>query len=96
MSEASRKKTRETVKKGVSVTVISGEHKGKTGEVLEVDREKQRVLVEGINLRKRATRPTQDNPEGGIVEKECPIHISNVMTEKRFEDRKARREAGGN
>lgn len=80
------------VKKGVVVTVISGVHKGKSGKVLEVNKETQRVLVEGLNLRKRAQRPTQDNPEGGIVEKECPIHISNVMSQERYDARAARRE----
>lgn len=81
------------VKKGTVVTVISGEHQGKSGKVLVADREKQRVLVEGINLRKRAQRRTQDNPEGGIVEKECPIHISNVMAQDRYDARQAKRDA---
>lgn len=81
------------VKKDTVVTVISGVHKGKSGKVLEVNKETQRVLVEGLNLRKRAQRPTQDNPEGGIVEKECPIHISNVMTQERYDARAAKRDA---
>lgn len=80
------------VKKDTVVTVISGAHKGKSGKVLGVNKETQRVLVEGLNLRKRATRPTQDNPEGGIVEKECPIHISNVMTQERYDARAAKRD----
>lgn len=86
--------TNTNIKRDAFVTVISGEHKGKSGKVLEVEREKQRVLVEGVNLRKRATRPTQDNPEGGIVEKECPIHISNVMGQERYDARQARRQGG--
>lgn len=81
------------VKKDTVVTVISGVHKGKSGKVLEVNKETQRVLVEGLNLRKRAQRPTQDNPEGGIVEKECPIHISNVMPQERYDARAAKRDA---
>jgi len=76
-----------TVKRDAVVTVISGAHKGSSGKVLEVDREKQRVVVEGVNMRKHATRPTQDKPEGGIVEKECPIHISNVMLQERHDAR---------
>ena len=65
--------------KGDKVVVISGNHKGQTGEVLEVRPRENRVLVKGLNQVKRHQRPTQSNPQGGIVEKEAPIHISNVM-----------------
>ncbi|HUU27026.1 MAG TPA: 50S ribosomal protein L24 [archaeon] len=65
--------------KGDKVIVISGNHKGKVGEVLKVFPDRMRVLIKGINLIKRHTRPTQKNPQGGIVEKEAPIHLSNVM-----------------
>ena len=65
--------------KGDTVLVVSGEDKGKTGRVIKVDRAKQRVLVEGVNFIKRHQRPTQQNPQGGIAEREAPIHISNVM-----------------
>jgi large subunit ribosomal protein L24 len=65
------------VGKGDMVEVIAGEHKGKTGKILKVLRDKNRVVVEGINMVKRHTRPTQ-NRQGGIVEKEAPIHASNV------------------
>lgn len=64
--------------KGDKVIILSGNNKGKTGEVLQVIPAKSRVLVKGINMVKRHTRPTQKNPQGGIVEKEAPIHISNV------------------
>lgn len=64
--------------KGDKVIILSGNNKGKTGEVLQVIPGKSRVLVKGINMVKRHTRPTQKNPQGGIVEKEAPIHISNV------------------
>jgi len=74
------------------VTVISGAHQGKGGKVLSVDREKGRVTVEGVNVRKRATRRSADNPQGGIVEVECPIHASNVMLTEKYEARQARRE----
>ena len=65
--------------KGDKIIVLSGNNKGKTGEVLKVMPDKNRVVVKGINMVKRHSRPTQKNPQGGIVEKEAPIHISNVM-----------------
>ena len=67
------------VKKGMTVKVISGNHKGMEGKVLHVFPKKQRVLVEGINFIKKAMRPTQENPSGGVVEKEAPVHVSNFM-----------------
>ena len=67
------------LKKNDSVRVISGNHKGKEGKILKVYREKSRVIVEGVNIIKRHTRPTQKNPQGGISQREAPIHISNVM-----------------
>jgi len=66
------------VKKGDSVIVISGGHKGKTGTVLSVNAAKQQVIVEGVRKIKKAIRPTQENQEGGIEELDGPIHISNV------------------
>jgi large subunit ribosomal protein L24 len=66
------------VKKGDTVLVLSGADRGKTGRVLRVIPEKDRVVVEGVNIIKRHSRPTQKNPKGGIVEKEAAIHISNV------------------
>lgn len=66
------------VKKGVSVKVIAGDDKGKEGKVLEVNPATGRVLVEGVNLVKKAMRQSEENPQGGIVEKEAPIAISNV------------------
>ena len=65
------------VKKNDQVMVISGEHKGKTGRVLQVISDKNRVVVEGVNMVKRHTKP-RANQQGGIVEKEAPIHASNV------------------
>ncbi len=67
------------VKKNDTVLVISGNHKGKQGKVLKVFTDKQRIIVEGINLRKKHIKPNQKNPQGGIQEKEAPIHVSNVM-----------------
>lgn len=67
------------VKKDDMVKIIAGKEKGKTGKVLRVFPAKGRVVVESLNVVKRHTRPTQTNPEGGIIEKEAPFSISNVM-----------------
>ena len=64
--------------KGMNVRVISGNHKGKEGKVLYVIPKKDRIIIEGINILKKHTRPTQENPKGGVVEKEGSIHVSNV------------------
>jgi large subunit ribosomal protein L24 len=61
------------------VVVISGEYKGKSGKVLKVVPEKDRVIVEGINIVRRHTKPSLKNQQGGIMEKEAALHISNVM-----------------
>ena len=65
--------------KNDTVRVISGNHRGKNGQVLKVFPDKQRVIIKGVNMVKRHTRPNQKDPQGGIVEKEAPIHLSNVM-----------------
>ncbi len=67
------------IKKGDKVIVISGADKGTVGEVTKVLPEKDQVVVEGVNVRKKALKPTQANPDGGIIEQEMPIHVSNVM-----------------
>ncbi len=66
------------VKKGDKVLVISGKDKGKKGKILVCNLERERVVVEGVNLIKKHTRPTQKSPQGGIVQKEGFIHMSNV------------------
>jgi len=66
------------LKKGVEVVVISGDHKGNKGKILQVQRAKDRVLIEGVNLVKKHERKTQENPQGSIVEREASIHVSNV------------------
>lgn len=66
------------IRKNDTVLVITGDDKGKTGKVLKVFPDKQRIIVEGVNFIKRHTRPNQKNPQGGIIEKEAPIHVSNV------------------
>ena len=67
------------LKTGMSVRVISGNHKGKEGKILRVIKDKERVIIEGVNLIKKHTRPTQENPKGGVIEREGSLHISNVM-----------------
>jgi large subunit ribosomal protein L24 len=68
------------IKKGDTVEVIAGKDNGKRGRVLIVDRSRERVVVEGVNMIKRHTRPNpQKNIKGGVVEREAPIHVSNVM-----------------
>jgi large subunit ribosomal protein L24 len=66
------------IKKGDTVMVIAGDSKGQQGRVLVVDIEKEKILVEGVNMVKKNTRPTNKTPKGGIIEKEAPIHISNL------------------
>ena len=67
------------IKKGDTVYVNAGEDKGKTGKVTKVLVEKQRAIVEGVNMVKKHTKPSQANPKGGIIEKEAPIYASKVM-----------------
>lgn len=67
------------VKKGDKVKVITGKDKGKTGVVLASFPKKDRVLVEGVNIVKKHAKPSQDNPQGGIINQEAAIHSSNVM-----------------
>ena len=66
------------IKKGDTVYVNSGEDKGKTGRVLKVLVEKQRALVEGVNMVSKATKPNAKSPQGGFQKKEAPVHISNL------------------
>ena len=61
------------------VMIIAGNDRGKTGKILKVFPKTDKVIIEGINMRKRHTKPTQKNPQGGILEKEGPIHASNIM-----------------
>ena len=67
------------ISKGDTVQVITGNDKGKMGRVIKVFPSKEKIVVEGINVVKKHARPTQDNPQGGIMEKEAAIHNSNVM-----------------
>lgn len=67
------------IKKGDSVIVISGNSKGSEGKVLDVVREKERAIVEGVNMVSKHTKPNSKSPQGGIIKQEAPIHISNLM-----------------
>jgi len=67
------------IKKGDLVTVIAGEAKGQKGRVLEVDRDKNRALVENVNMVSKHTKPNAKAPQGGIIKKEAPLNISNLM-----------------
>jgi len=67
------------IKKNDNIIVIAGNDKNKTGKVLKVFPKVNRLIIEGINIRKRHTKPSQKSQQGGIIEKEAPIHVSNVM-----------------
>lgn len=72
------------IKREEEVVVITGSHKGKRGKVLSV-KSGERVLVEGVNMITKFERKSQDNPEGGSVEREAPIHYSNVMLASKYD-----------
>ncbi|HOQ79680.1 MAG TPA: 50S ribosomal protein L24 [Candidatus Cloacimonadota bacterium] len=67
------------IRKGDTVVVTTGKYKGVKGKVLKVFPEARKIIVERVNFIKKSTRPTQQNQQGGIIEKESPIHVSNVM-----------------
>ena len=75
------------IKREQEVVVISGVHRGKRGKVLEV-KAGEKILVEGVNLVTKYERKTQDNPDGGSVEKEAPLHYSNVMLAEKYDAKK--------
>ncbi|MCE2612923.1 50S ribosomal protein L24 [Flavobacteriaceae bacterium D16] len=66
------------IKTGDTVRVLAGDHKGSEGKVVSVDREKNKAVVEGINMVSKHEKPSAQNPQGGIVKKEAPIHVSNL------------------
>ena len=67
------------IKKGDTVQIMSGNEAGKSGRIIKIFRTKNKIVVEGLNMVKKHARPTQENPQGGIIQKEAAIHISNVM-----------------
>lgn len=66
------------IKSGDTVRVIAGDHKGSEGKIIQIDRKTNKALVEGINMVSKHEKPSAQNPQGGIVQKEAPIHISNL------------------
>ncbi|SHH28376.1 50S ribosomal protein L24 [Winogradskyella jejuensis] len=70
--------TKLKIKTGDTVQVIAGDHKGSEGKVLKVLKEKNKAIVEGVNMVKKHTKPSAQSPQGGIVEKEAAIHVSNL------------------
>jgi large subunit ribosomal protein L24 len=75
------------IKAGDEVVIIAGNFRGDRGKVIQVLPREDRIIVEGVNKRKHHERKTQENPEGAIVERENPIHISNVMLASRYADK---------
>ena len=71
--------TKLKLKTGDTVKVISGDHKGEEGKIVEVFIAKKRAIVEGVNMISKHTKPSAENPQGGIIKKEAPVHISNLM-----------------
>ena len=76
------------VKKNDEVVVLSGTQQGKRGKILEVLRDRNRVIIEGVNFIKKSSRKTQEQPQGGIVEREGALHISKVMLAARYDSRR--------
>ena len=70
--------TKIKIKRDDNVLVIAGEHKGSMGRVIKVINDQNKVIVEGVNVIKKHSKPSAQNPQGGIVEKEAPIHVSNI------------------
>tara|TARA_B100000945_G_C20174919_1_gene499557 strand:+ start:284 stop:589 length:306 start_codon:yes stop_codon:yes gene_type:complete len=68
------------IKKGDTVKIITGNEAGKSGRVIKVFPSLEKIVVEGVNLVKKHSRPSQENPQGGIIEKESSVHVSNVMS----------------
>ncbi|HEX9783577.1 MAG TPA: 50S ribosomal protein L24 [Opitutaceae bacterium] len=78
------------VKRGDEVVVINGAHAGKRGKILEVIREDSRAIVEGVNIVKKHVRKTEQNPQGGIVEREAPLHVSKLMLSSKYDQRRSK------
>jgi large subunit ribosomal protein L24 len=82
------------IKKNDEVVILSGTQRGKRGKVLEVLRERSRVIVEGVNFIKKASRKSQDQPQGGIIEREGTLHISKIMLASAYDGRKGATASG--
>ncbi len=79
MKATTTKITKSHIRKGDTVKVLTGADRGKTGKVVEVLRDKQKAIVESVNMKHKHQKPNAQNPEGGISQQEAPIHISNLM-----------------
>ena len=79
MEKKNKKQPKLHIRKGDTVKVIAGNSRGKQGQVLEIDREKSRAYVEGVNVVTKHVKPSADNPEGGIEKTEASVHVSNLM-----------------
>lgn len=79
------------IKRGDEVVVINGSHAGKRGKVLEMLPAKQRAIVEGVNLIKKHTKKTEKNQQGGIQEREGPLHVSKLMLATKYDERQSKR-----
>jgi large subunit ribosomal protein L24 len=75
---------KQKIKAGDEVVIIAGNHRGNRGKVMQVFPREGRILVEGVNKRKHHEKKTQENPDGAIVERENPVHLSNVMLTSRY------------
>jgi large subunit ribosomal protein L24 len=82
------------IKRGDEVVVLTGSQAGKRGKILELLPQSQRAIVEGVNLIKKSVRPNDDNRQGGFVEREGSLHVSNLMLASKFDERRARSGAG--
>jgi large subunit ribosomal protein L24 len=85
--------TKQHVKKGDEIVVISGADKGKRGKIISVSPKNQRVIVEGVHMIKKHQKKNQQNPNGAILEREGTVHISNVMLASKFDARAQKRSA---
>jgi len=86
-------RTKFHVRRGDTVEVISGNHKGASGKILEIKPDKLQVIIEGVQMIKKHQRKTQDNPNGAIIEREGPLHISNVKLLEKAADKGSKKAA---
>jgi large subunit ribosomal protein L24 len=86
-------RTKFHVRRGDTVEVISGNHKGASGKILEIKPDKLQVIIEGVRMIKKHQRKTQDNPNGAIIEREGPLHISNVKLLEKASDKGSKKAA---
>jgi large subunit ribosomal protein L24 len=86
-------RTKFHVRRGDTVEVISGNHKGASGKILEIKPDKLQVIIEGVRMIKKHQRKNQDNPNGAIIEREGPLHISNVKLLEKASDKGSKKAA---